>query len=247
MARQYFGSANAVGRRFRPERDVTGWMEVVGVARDTGTANLGSDLVDPRPQLFYRPFAQAGLLPDTVLARTSLNAEDLLVPMQRELRAVNPALPAVSVKTMAQYLDESLFVVQSIGMFIGGLGALGLGLAGIGLYSVVAFAVSQRRREIGIRMALGARGQQVVWSVSRDMAVLVAAGTSVGLVLSLVATSVVQSLRITTPGVSIYRPTADPAALITIAGFMAIVAIAAAAVPASRAARMNPLVALRHD
>jgi ABC-type antimicrobial peptide transport system permease subunit len=69
----------------------------------------------------------------------------------------------------------------------------------------------------------------------------------VGLALSLVATSVVQSLRITTPGVSIYRPTADPAALITIAGFMAIVAIAAAAVPASRAARMNPLVALRHD
>jgi len=132
-------------------------------------------------------------------------------------------------------------------MFIGGLGALGLGLAGIGLYSVVAFAVSQRRREIGIRMALGARGQQVVWSVSRDMAVLVAGGTSVGLALSLVATSVVQSLRITTPGVSIYRPTADPAALITIAGFMAIVAIAAAAVPASRAARMNPLVALRHD
>jgi len=247
MARQYFGSANAVGRRFRPERDVNGWMEVVGVARDTGTADLGSDLVDPTPQLFYRSFAQSGLVPDTVLARTSLDAADLLVPMQRELRSVNPALPAITVKTMAQYLDDSVFVVESIGMFIGALGALGLCLAGIGLYSVVAFAVSRRRREIGIRMALGARGQQVVWSVSRDMAVLVAVGTCAGLALSLVATSALQAVRIATPGVSLYRPTIDPMALISIAGFMAVVAIAAAAVPASRAARMDPLVALRHD
>jgi ABC-type antimicrobial peptide transport system permease subunit len=156
-------------------------------------------------------------------------------------------LPAIAVKTMAQYLDDSLLVVRSIGTFMGGLGALGLSLAGIGLYAVVAFAVSRRSREIGIRMALGARSQQVVWAVTRDMAVLVAVGTGAGLVLSLVAISALQAVRITTPGVSLYRPTADPAALVSIAIFMAIVAMAAAAVPARRAARMNPLVALRRD
>ena len=245
MARQYFGAVNVVGRRFRPERDPNGWMEVVGVARDTGTADLGGDLVDPTPQLFYRSFAQSGLAPDTVLARTSLDASAILGPMQRELRTVNPTLPAIAVKTMAQYLDDSLLVVQSIGMFMGALGALGLSLAGIGLYAVVAFAVSRRSREIGIRMALGARSQQVVWTVTRDMAALVAAGTGVGLILSLVAISAIRAVRVTTPGVSLYRPTVEPAALVAIALFMAIVAIAAAAVPARRAARMNPLVALR--
>ena len=245
MARQYFGGVNVVGRRFRGEREPNGWMEVVGVARDTGTADLGGDLVDPTPQLFYRSFAQSGLAPDTVLARTSLDASAILGPMQRELRTVNPTLPAIAVKTMAQYLDDSLLVVQSIGMFMGVLGALGLSLAGIGLYAVVAFAVSRRSREIGIRMALGARSQQVVWTVTRDMAALVAAGTGVGLILSLVAISAIRAVRVTTPGVSLYRPTVDPAALVAIALFMAIVAIAAAAVPARRAARMNPLVALR--
>jgi ABC-type antimicrobial peptide transport system permease subunit len=96
-------------------------------------------------------------------------------------------------------------------------------------------------------MALGARSQQVVWTVSKDMAALVAVGTGVGLMLSLVAISAIRAVRITTPGVSLYRPTVDPAALVSIAVFMAIVAMAAAAVPARRAARMDPLVALRRD
>lgn len=94
MARQYFGAdnaASAVGRRFRLERDTNpnAWIEVVGVARDTGTANLQGDLIDPTPQLFYRPFTQWDLPPTTVLARTSLDAAGLVGDMQRELRAAN--------------------------------------------------------------------------------------------------------------------------------------------------------------
>ena len=84
-----------------------------------------------------------------------------------------------------------------------------------------------------------------MWTVSRDMAALVAVGTGAGLVLSLVAISAIRAVRVTTPGVSLYRPTVDPVALVAIAIFMAIVAIAAAAVPARRAAKMDPLVALR--
>jgi predicted permease len=252
MARQYFGAGNpadALGRRFRIEWDTNAniWIEVVGVARDTGTADLQGDLVDPTPQLFYRSFTQWDLPPTTVLARTALDAAGLVGAMQRELRTVNPALPVLSAKTMMQYLEESLVTSKMIAMFFGVLGALGLCLAGIGLYAVVAFAVSRRSREIGIRMALGARSEQVVWTVAREVSLLIGAGTLTGIALTLMAILALRAVTVTTPGISLYRPAADPLALFSVAIFMATVGLAAAYVPARRAARMNPLVALRRD
>src|SRR5688572_14394231 len=94
MARQYFGadnSATAVGRRFRLELDTdeNAWIEVVGVARDTGTADLGGDLIDPTPQLFYRSFAQWDLPPTTVLARTSFDAAALAGAIDRKSTRLN--------------------------------------------------------------------------------------------------------------------------------------------------------------
>ena len=247
MARQYFGAgdaASAVGRRFRLDRDAdtNAWIEVVGVARDTRTA-----LIDPRLQLFYRSFAQWDVPPTTVLARTSLDAAGLVGVMQRELRAVNVTLPVISAKTMAQHLEESLVAPKAVATFLGGLGSLGVCLAGIGLYAVVAFAVSRRSREIGIRMALGARSQQVVWTVAREVAILVGVGTGAGLTLSLLAILALRLVTVPTPGISVYRPTADPVVLLSIAAFMAMVAFAAAYVPARRAAKMDPLAALRRD
>jgi putative ABC transport system permease protein len=252
MARQYFGAdntANAIGRRFRLEWDTTAnvWIEVVGVARDTGTADLQGDLVDPTPQLFYRSFTQWDLSPTTVLARTSLDAPGLVGAMQRELRAVNVTLPVISAKTMAQFLEESLVAPKAVATSLGGLGALGVCLAGLGLYAVVAFAVSRRSREIGIRMALGARSQQVVWTVAREVALLVGVGTGAGLTMTLLAILALRAVTVPTPGISLYRPTADPLALLSVAGFMAMVGLAAAYVPARRAATMDPLSALRRD
>ena len=247
MARQYFGTAaaaSAVGRRFRLERDTdtNAWIEVVGVARDTQTV-----LIDPTLHLFYRSFAQWDLPPTTVLARTSLDAAGVVGAMQRELRAVNVTLPVISAKTMARYFEESLVAPKAVATFFGALGTLGVCLAGIGLYAVVAFAVSRRSREIGIRMALGARGRQVVWIVAREVALLVGAGTGVGLTLTLLAMLALRAVTVPTPGISVYRPTADPLALLSIAGFMAMVGLAAAYIPARRAARMDPLAALRRD
>jgi putative ABC transport system permease protein len=251
MARQYFGAsdATAIGRRFRLERDAdaNAWIKVVGVARDTGTADLQGDLVDPTRLLFYRSFAQWDLPPTTVLARTSLDAVGLVGIMQRELRAVDATLPVISAKTMGQYLEESLVAPKAVATCLAGLGALGLCLAGIGLYAVVAFAVSRRSREIGIRMALGARSQQVVWTVARDVALLVGAGAGVGLTVSLLAIRALRLVSVTTPGVSLYRPTVEPAALLSIAALIAIVGVAAAYTPARRAAMMDPLATLRHD
>jgi hypothetical protein len=142
-----------------------------------------------------------------VLARTSLDAAALVRDMQRELRAVNITLPVISAKTMTQSLEESLLGPKAVATFLGVLGALGLCLAGIGLYAVVAFAVTRRSREIGIRMALGAQSQQVVWTVAREVAVLVGVGTGWG-----------RSVAARDPGsasrrrpdaeISLYRPTA---------------------------------------
>jgi predicted permease len=247
MARQYFGAVNAVGRRFRFEPDTHGSIEVVGVVPDTGTSNLSSDLVDPTPQLLYRSFPQWDLAPTAVLARTSLDATGLVGAMQRELRAVNTALPVIAAKTMAQRLEDSLLAPKAVATLLGGLSALGLCLAGVGLYAVVAFAVSKRSREIGIRMALGARSPEVVWSVAREVLMLVGVGTGVGLSLTLLAVLTIRGLTVATPGISLYRPSADPVALVTIAAFMAMVGLAAAYLPARRAASMDPLAALRHD
>jgi predicted permease len=250
FARRYFGTVNASGRRFRPELDSTLWYEVVGVVGDTTTSDLGGELVDPSPYLFFRSFAQADRVPTTILARTSLGAAGLVGAMQRELRALDVGVPVVSAQTMAQFLDESLRPGQIAAVFLGILGLLGLCLAGIGLYAVVAFAVARRSREIGVRMALGARSGQVVWTVARGVAVLVGAGTGVGMALSLVAILVLRVVSAPSSGVAsiqLYRPDVDPVALVAIAAFIALVGLAAAYVPARRASRLDPLRALRCD
>jgi predicted permease len=253
MARQYFGTVNAVGRRFRFERDEPGqaqtkWFEVIGIARDTGTADLQGDLVDPTPQLFYRSFVQAALPATTLVARTTtMDAVGLVGSMQRELRAVDVSLPIVSAKTLAQVMEETLVAPKAVATLLGGLGALGLGLASIGLYAVVAFRVARRSREIGIRMALGARSPQVVWTVTQEVAGLVGAGTAVGLVLSVVALFAFRAFSAPAPGMSFYRPTLDPVALLAIASFMALVGLSAALLPTWRATRIDPLKALRQN
>jgi predicted permease len=247
MARQSFGTVNAVGRRFRLEPDRDGWFEIVGVVHDTGTSDLQGDLVDPTPQLFYRSFAQAGLAPTTLLARTSLDAAPLVAAMQREVRALDSTLWVISAMTMAQYLEESLAMPKAVAWFLGALGVMGMLLATIGLYAVVAFAVSRRSREIGIRRALGARQRQVVWSVAREVVALVSVGTLIGLMLSVAAIVVLRAVVAPAPGVSFYRPTADPVALVEIVALMAVVGVAAAYVPARRAAKLDPMSALRHD
>jgi predicted permease len=247
MAREFFGSVDAVGRRFRIGPESAGWLEVVGVVRDTGTSDPQSDLVDPTPRLIYRSFEQADLLPTTVVARTSLDATGLVNAMQRELRDVDVALPILSAKTMARVLEDALAIPKAVVAFLAALGALGLTLAAIGLYAVVAFTVSRQAREIGIRMALGARSQQVVWDVARDVTVLVGLGTAAGLTLSLLAVLALRASAAPAQGIALFQPAIEPGAFLAIVTFMVIVGAAAAFGPARRAARMDPLIAIRRD
>ena len=251
MARQYFGAVDASGRRFRMHNDPNSWTEVIGVVRDTGTGDLDDDVLDPVGPLFYTSYTQEGAPPTTVIARTSGDAAPLVAAMQRELRAVDITLPVVTAQTMAQKLENAQAAPKGIATIFGALGGLGLVLASIGLYAVVAFAVARRSREIGIRMALGARSQQVVWSIARGVAALIGVGTGIGLVLLVLVMLVMRagsgSADIGIGNLTVYRPSIDPLALLTIAAVTALVGVAAAFVPGRRAALMDPLVALRHD
>jgi predicted permease len=246
MAPRYFGAIDAVGRRFRIDQDPN-WMEVVGVARDSGTADLDGDLIDPTPDMFYRSPQQWNRPANTVVARTSLDASSLLSAMQRELRSIDPTLPVVAAKTMAQQIEESLYASTAIAGFLGVLGMLGVSLAAVGLYAVISYAVTRRAREIGIRMALGAQSRQVVWTVARDVAVVVSAGTALGILLSVPITLLLRAFFTPTEGVVLYRPGMDPLAIVAIASIVTIVAAAAAYFPARRAASMDPLTALRRE
>jgi putative ABC transport system permease protein len=251
MARQHFGAVNAVGRRFKLAIDPTAtWMEVIGVVRDVGTGDLADDVLDPISPPFYTSYTQSPTPPTTVIARTSGDAAALVAAMQRELRAVDVTLPVITARTMAQQLEGAQAAPRGMATMFALLGGLGLVLASIGLYAVVAFAVARRTREIGIRMALGARGQQVVWSIARGVAALIGVGTGIGLFLSVL---LMLALRASSKGdfgigdISLYPPRVDPVALLAIATVTALVGVVAAFVPGRRAALMDPLVALRHE
>ena len=242
MAQAYFGTVNAVGRRFRLESEPGAWIAIIGIVRDVGT-----DLVDPHPHQFYLSFTQSDALPTAIVARTSGNAGDLMTAMQRVLREVDATLPMTTAKTMARHLEDAQLGSKAITASLATLGTLGLLLASVGLYAVIAFGVTRRTREIGIRLALGARSEQVVWSMTQGIAALVAFGTVVGLVLTMLATVALRAAYAPAPGVSLYRPTIDPPALLAIAMIMGLVGIAAAFFPARRAVLTDPLVALRHE
>jgi ABC-type antimicrobial peptide transport system permease subunit len=151
---------------------------------------------------------------------------------------------------MAHHLEEAQTAPTAVATLLGVLGGLGLVLASLGLYAVVAYTVTRRTREIGIRMALGARSPDVVWSIARGMAGLVGIGTGLGLGLSMLAMLALRAWPSAANGIgsiSVYRPTMDPAGVLIIAGVTVMVGVGAAFVPARQAVKMTPLAALRHE
>ncbi len=242
MAKAYFGTVNAVGRRFRLATAPGAWMEVVGVARD-----VGPELLDPLPYAFYVPFAQSDAGPTTIIARSSGDARALLAAMRRELHALDPTLPVVRASTMAQQRAEASRGVEAMSTALTAAGALGMLLAGIGLYAVIALTVTQRTREIGIRIAIGAGSMRVVWGLVRGVAALLGVGATIGLGLSVAATIAVRGVYSPASGLVLYRPSVDPVAMSAIVAVILAVGIAAAFVPARRAVRLDPMVALRGE
>ena len=144
---------------------------------------------------------------------------------------------------MRQHVAAALGQPRAAGAFLGGLGALGMGLASLGLYAVMAFGVSRRAREIGIRRALGAQRTHVIWTVSRNVATLVGVGVTIGLGLAWVSMRGVAAMA---TSLTLVVPAPDVMTLVVVTALLAAVGLAAAFFPARRAATADPLVALRH-
>ena len=231
LARRAWPGAAAVGRRFRLG---TRSIVVVGVARDTRHVSL-----DEAPLSFvYRPLSDKRAAAVTLLARTQDRVAAASVAIAGEMRAIDPTLPRPIVTALADDIGHALLPQRVAVMVTGILGAGGLALAAIGLYGTLAFAVSARTRELGVRRALGASELDIVALVARQGIRLAGAGIAIGLGIALLATRVLGSYLL---GVS----PLDAIALGAAAAVFIVVALAATLIPARRAARTDPIGALR--
>jgi putative ABC transport system permease protein len=234
-ARVFWKGRDPIGERVRFAPGLP-WITVVGVAGDVLNRRLNEA---PQPVL-YRSLEQSSDLTFALLVRTRGDVSNLGEMLAREVRAVDPELPVYSVRTMADLLAAFMAQRTFLMRLLVAFGVLATALALLGIYGVMAYSVSQRTREIGIRMAIGARQVDVSRMVMRRGILLTSTGAIAGVLASLGLTQLVKSQLF---GVQPSDPWTMAAALI----LMTIVAAAAAYLPARRAARFDPLVALRQQ
>jgi predicted permease len=234
FAARYWPGQNPIGKRLTSFSGATS-IEIVGVARD-GKYQMLTEA--PLPYL-YRPFLQD--YEEMVLhVRVARDADSFLPLLRSEIRAVDSQLPIVRLASMRSETAFATFPQRIAATLLGACAGLALLLAGVGLYGVVAYAVSQRTREIGIRMALGAGRRAVVSMVLKGSMKVVGLGLAIGLLLSLAAGRAVESFL---GDVSF----ADPIALVAGPLVMIACALVASWLPARRAARIDPMRALREE
>jgi predicted permease len=235
FARRFFRGQEPVGRQLGVWGTV---CTVVGVVKDIKYRNLGET---PQPY-FYRPMQQVWG-PDTgfwLHVRTVGPPLQLLPELRRELRSVDPRVHAFEVFTLSDYIGAAWFAQKIGAALLGVLGTLALLLAALGLFSVMAYSVSQRTQEIGIRMALGAQMIDVLRPIVGQSLRLAMAGIGIGLVLSFALTRLVASQLL---GVS----ATDPLIFVGVSCLLCAAALAASIIPARRAIKVDPLIALRAE
>jgi putative ABC transport system permease protein len=247
LARRYFAGEDPIGKRIAPGGRVVApngpqpappinWLTIVGVVRDVRTSSVDSDA----PAMVYRTVWQASNLNLSLAIRTNADAATLAEAIRREVKVVDRNEPVFAVKTMDEVVGSALaerrFSMLLLALFAG----TALVLSAIGIYGVMAYFVSQRTQEIGIRIALGASSRDLLRLVLGEGVRLAAAGVALGLVGALALTRAVSSL--------LYRvDPRDPWTFAALAAALTVVALVACYLPARRAARVDPICALRGD
>jgi putative ABC transport system permease protein len=240
MAGRFWRHQNPLGKRFsfKGPYGRAKTLEIVGVVADGKYIFIAEG---PNPY-FYVPLTQNFTAMRALQVRSSVPPETLLEPVQKEIHALTPDLPIMDAKTMRESLGGSngLFIFRAGARVASGLGIVGLILSVVGLYGIVSFTVAQRRREIGIRMALGGNAHDVLVMILRHGARMVAAGLVIGTVAALGISRVMTRLLI---GIS----PSDPLTYATVGTLLAAHALAACWIPARRATRVDPGIALRYE
>jgi macrolide transport system ATP-binding/permease protein len=236
MAKRFWPGADPLGKRFKFFGDDE-FTTVVGVARNS-TYNAVAE--DPIP-FIYQPLLQNYTPQATLHVRTDGNAAGLASAVRHEVQAFDPTLSVFNIRTLEEQLFDSLGQLRTNVIVMAAFGVLALLLASIGLYGVTAYAVTQRTREIGVRMALGARRATVLRLILGHGLALVA----IGIVAGLLAAAALMSL--VPPALAPNIDAHDPATFAGTAALLAGIALVASAIPAVRATRIDPLAALRTE
>ena len=244
FARKYLPNENPIGRRVRlesiqtsadPVRDA--WFEIVGVVADVTNRGLQTPI---EPEAWI-PYTIAGSGAQALLVRTSQDPGTMMNAVRKEVWATDSGVPLVYSGTLEDRIGEGLYAGPRFGLLLMTIFAcIGLVLVTVGVYSVLAYSTAQRTHEIGIRMALGAKGEDVLGMVVRTGLRLVVAGMAIGLGASLVLTRLIATQLV---GVSAY----DPATLAATTLLLTMTAAVACWIPARRAARVDPMIALRYE
>jgi predicted permease len=247
LAERFWPDSDPIGKRvyepggpedlLRPSEKVT-WFRVVGVVGEI--RQRGLVVADDRIGAYYLPFRQEPWRYLTFAIRTDRAADSIAAEVREVLRAIDPELPLFDALTMEERVDRSLIARRTSILLSGGFGIVALFLAAVGIYGILAYLVSQRTREIGIRMALGGTTRSAFELVLREGAVIVGVGLSLGLVGALLLGRLLQDQLY---GVR----AAEPSILAGVCGLLALVALLASAVPAFRAASIQPVEAIRGD
>ena len=241
FAEHYFKDQNPIGRTFTFDDDTDNGaqIEIAGVVGDVKSDDARGK---PEPTV-YRPILQ---IPDesaytvTIHVRTIADPAPLTTQVRQMINQIDDKLPIYDLTTMNEQLRDKLNQERLIAQLVSFFGALALLLAAIGLYGVMAHGVTRRTNEIGIRMALGARGGNIAWMVLRETLYLVLAGLVLGVPAALLAARLISAQLF---GLS----STDPLTLIGAAGALTVVALLAGYLPARRASKVDPLIALRYE
>jgi putative ABC transport system permease protein len=237
LAREYFQDRDPIGQRVGFDDKSANQIEIVGITRDI----LYNSQREEKTPLIYIPWLQDDPSPDRSFSvRAAGNPEDLVNDVRQAVRAVDPKLPVAAITTQLAQSRATLTEERQYATLIGIAGVLALGLAALGLYGVIAYWVTQRTNEIGLRMALGAQAASVLRLVLRQAMVLVIAGLAVGAASAFALTKLVQHrLFGVAPG--------DPLTIAVVGALLIAMALVACAIPARRAARLDPMIAFRID
>lgn len=239
MAKKYWPNQDPIGRHFRMSLNAKQPIEIVGIAKDarysrsTGPVSLN----------FYLPMVQhmelGGL--EVLHVRTSGDPKNMIPELERTIHSIAPDLPVFDVQTMTQalYTLNGLLMYQLGAGLAAALGGLGLILSVVGVYGIIAYSVSQRTKEIGIRMALGAQSGSILGLVLRQGVIIVGAGLVLGVLCALASAKLVGKFLVVSGS--------DPLTYFTVSTVLTSVALLACYVPARRSTTVNPIVALRHE